>query len=77
MKKSEYEKIINYFNISKVNDKLSNEFKMGNNIQNSYGRNLYSNTSLLNHFIQSSAALPNQLILTCSIPVIFLELPKS
>jgi hypothetical protein len=56
IEKSDYEKIINYFNINKVNNELSNKFNIKDKIENAYGRNLYSNTSLLNHFIQSSAA---------------------
>lgn len=56
MSSDDYNKIINYFEVQKIKNSLMNEFESKQKIKNAYGRNLYSNTSILNHFIQSSAA---------------------
>jgi hypothetical protein len=56
LSKKDYERIIDYFNVKKIKEELLEKFNTDEKIKNSYGRNLYSNTSILNHFIQSSSA---------------------
>jgi hypothetical protein len=53
---SDYNKIIDYFEVKKIKNNLMESFSDNQKIKNAYGRNLYSNSSILNHFIQSSSA---------------------
>ena len=53
---SEIKKIIKVFNPSELLNNLNDYYVQHNNIKNIYGRHVYGNTSLVNYWIQSSAA---------------------
>jgi hypothetical protein len=49
-------KIRKLFKVDEINDYLENEFTQNKKIINMYGRSLYDNNCLINHWVQSSAA---------------------
>tara|TARA_A100001515_G_scaffold105068_2_gene85811 strand:- start:161 stop:1204 length:1044 start_codon:yes stop_codon:yes gene_type:complete len=55
LEKSQVEKIKEYFKIKELYQKLNSEFENHSRITNFYGRNIYSNNSMINHYIQSTA----------------------
>lgn len=48
-------KIKDWFDISNLYDRLNEEYQTNNKITNYYGRNVYSQNALINHYIQSSS----------------------
>ena len=55
LSKDAVSKIREWFKVDQLNKMLSDQYEANQKITNFYGRNVYSKSSLINHFVQSSA----------------------